>query len=44
MLPNWYLPEGGQFCSNQAQALKEQGIQADVLASISLSWRNNLKV
>ena len=39
MIPSWYMPEGGQFCRNQAQVLKEQGIQANVLANVSLSWR-----
>lgn len=39
MLPSWYLPEGGQFCRNQAQVLCEMGIQADVLANVTISIR-----
>lgn len=39
MLPSWYLPEGGQFCRNQAQTLCEKGIKANILANVSLSWR-----
>lgn len=39
MLPSWYIPEGGQFCRNQAQALCEKGILANILANVSLSWR-----
>jgi L-malate glycosyltransferase len=39
MLPSWYFPNGGHFCRNQAQILCEKGIQANVLANVSLSWR-----
>ena len=38
MIPSWYLPQGGQFCRNQAQALNEYGIQTNILANVSLSW------
>lgn len=36
-LPSWYLPEGGQFCRNQAQALNAIGIKTNILANVSLS-------
>lgn len=43
LLPSWYLPEGGQFCRNQAQALCEMGIKANVLANVTLSWKKYKK-
>jgi glycosyltransferase involved in cell wall biosynthesis len=39
LLPSWYLPNGGQFCRNQAQALVGKGIKANVLANVSISFR-----
>lgn len=39
MMPSWYLPEGGQFCRNQAQALCESGVQCNVLANVPLAWK-----
>jgi glycosyltransferase involved in cell wall biosynthesis len=39
MLPSWYLPNGGQFCRNQAQILCEKGIKANILANVSISLR-----
>jgi len=39
MLPSWYIPNGGQFCRNQAQALCENGIQANILANTALSLK-----
>lgn len=39
-LPSWYLPEGGQFCRNQVQALNENyGIYAAILANVTISIR-----
>lgn len=39
-LPSWYLPEGGQFCRNQVQALNETGkVYASILANVSISIR-----
>ena len=37
MLPSWYIPHGGQFVRNQAQALKEKGLTVNVLANVSLA-------
>jgi len=39
MFPSWYLPNGGQFCRNQAQILCEKGIKANILANVSISLR-----
>jgi L-malate glycosyltransferase len=39
LLPSWYLPEGGQFCRNQAQILCEHGVKANILANVSIPWR-----
>jgi len=39
MIPSWYLPEGGQFCRNQAQIVTDRGLKANVLANVSLSWK-----
>ena len=37
-LPSWYLPEGGQFCRNQVQALNENGdVYAAVMANVIIS-------
>ena len=37
-LPSWYLPEGGQFCRNQVQALNEDGnVHASILANVTIS-------
>jgi glycosyltransferase involved in cell wall biosynthesis len=38
MLPSWYLPHGGHFCRNQAQALTENGVKVNILANVSISW------
>ncbi|MHB9056608.1 MAG: glycosyltransferase [Paludibacteraceae bacterium] len=39
-LPSWYLPEGGQFCRNQVQALNETGeVYASILANVTISTR-----
>ena len=42
-LPSWYLPEGGQFCRNQAQALNDIGIKTNILANVSLSVKKYKK-
>jgi glycosyltransferase involved in cell wall biosynthesis len=42
-LPSWYLPEGGQFCRNQAQALNAIGIKTNILANVSLSVKKYKK-
>ena len=34
MLPSWYMPHGGQFVRNQAQALKEKGFTVNILANV----------
>ena len=39
MIPSWYIPQGGQFCRNQALALCEKGVIANILANVSLSWK-----
>ena len=39
LIPSWYLPEGGQFCRNQAQLLCERGIKVNILANVSISWK-----
>ena len=39
MLPSWYIPEGGQFCRNQAQVLCKKGLNVNVLANVSISWK-----
>ena len=38
-IPSWYLPEGGQFCRNQVQALNENGVKTNILANVTLSIR-----
>lgn len=38
LLPAWYLPEGGQFVRHQALALREQGVDAHILANVTLGW------
>lgn len=39
-LPSWYLPEGGQFCRNQVQALNETGeVYASILANVTISTK-----
>ena len=35
-LPSWYMPHGGQFVRNQAQALKEKGLTVNVLANVEI--------
>jgi len=44
MLPSWYIPNGGQFCRNQAQALCEKGIQANILANVFMSIKKQGKL
>lgn len=39
ILPSWYLPEGGQFCKEQALRLNEAGIDVAILANVELSWK-----
>lgn len=39
ILPSWYLPEGGQFCKDQALFLKERGLDVHILANVALPWR-----
>lgn len=36
-LPSWYIPEGGQFCRNQVQALNHKGIFTAILANVPIS-------
>lgn len=38
-IPSWYLPEGGQFCLYQSQALIQEGIEVQILANVTLPWR-----
>lgn len=38
-IPSWYLPEGGQFCKDQALFLKERGIEVHILANVMLPWK-----
>jgi len=38
-LPSWYLPEGGQFCRNQVQALNANGIKTNILANVTIALR-----
>lgn len=38
-LPSWYLPEGGQFCKDQAIFLKQKGIEVHILANVVLPWK-----
>ncbi|MDR0829592.1 MAG: glycosyltransferase [Prevotellaceae bacterium] len=40
-LPSWYMPHGGQFVRNQAQALIEKGLTVNVLANIETSLRKD---
>ncbi len=35
-IPSWYIPEGGQFCRNQVQALNNEGVYAAILANVSI--------
>lgn len=35
-LPSWYIPHGGQFVRNQAQALKEKGLTVNILANVEI--------
>ena len=37
-IPSWYLPEGGQFCKDQALFLKEKGVEVHILANVVLPW------
>ncbi|MDP4269617.1 MAG: glycosyltransferase [Bacteroidota bacterium] len=39
ILPSWYLPEGGEFCKEQAIHLKASGINVNILANVELSWK-----
>jgi glycosyltransferase involved in cell wall biosynthesis len=39
MLPSWYIPEGGQFCRNQAQIVCASGVMCNILANVTLSWK-----
>lgn len=38
-IPSWYLPEGGQFCKDQAIFLKKRGIEVHILANVMLPWK-----
>lgn len=38
-IPSWYLPEGGQFCKDQAIFLKEKGVEVHILANVMLPWK-----
>ena len=38
-IPSWYLPEGGQFCRDQVQALNENEVKTNILANVTLSIR-----
>jgi glycosyltransferase involved in cell wall biosynthesis len=37
-LPSWYIPEGGQFCRNQAIILDKK-IKVGIVAGIHISWK-----
>lgn len=39
ILPSWYLPEGGQFCKDQALFLLEKGLDVHILANVTLPWK-----
>lgn len=39
ILPSWYLPEGGEFCLDQALFLKERGVKVHILANVTLPWK-----
>lgn len=39
ILPSWYLPEGGEFCRDQAIFLKKRGVDVAILANVALSWK-----
>lgn len=44
-LPSWYIPDGGEFVWQQADALRRAGIDVAVAANTSLSWKKyRLKV
>ncbi len=38
-LPSFYLPMGGEFCRDQAVLLKNNGIDIDILANVTLPWK-----
>lgn len=38
-LPSWYLPEGGQFCKDQALFLKKESVEVHILANVMLPWK-----
>lgn len=38
-IPSWYLPEGGQFCKDQALFLKKEGVDIHILANVMLPWK-----
>jgi len=39
LLPSWYIPEGGQFCRNQAKMLCDKELKVSILANVQLSFR-----
>jgi len=43
ILPSWYYPMGGEFCRDQALALTNSDLRADVLAPVLLPWRTYAK-
>lgn len=39
ILPSWYLPDGGEYCREQAIMLRRRGIDTRLLPCVSLSWK-----